>query len=149
MAGSAEQRQPPKPNTDQTCPDSFEARPWELRWYDHDAGRIVRPYTVTSGRTRPTGEQAFDLIAVVTAVRPAPDSVFLAPEQAAIVEMCAHCALTVADIGSATELPLGVVRVLLGDLEHAGFVHVERPDARGAIADKNLLREVINGLHVL
>nr|BFE85678.1 hypothetical protein GCM10020093_082790 [Planobispora longispora] len=41
------------------------------RWLDQDAGPIVRPYTVTRGRTRPTSDR-FDLIATVVATGPAP-----------------------------------------------------------------------------
>ena len=37
-------------------------------WLDRDAGPVVRPYAVTGGRTRPSGE-AFDLVTMVTAVR--------------------------------------------------------------------------------
>ena len=36
------------------------------RWLDAAAGPVVRPYAVTQGRTRHSGE-AFDLVATVTA----------------------------------------------------------------------------------
>ena len=36
------------------------------RWLDAEAGPVVRPYALTRGRTRHSGE-AFDLVATVTA----------------------------------------------------------------------------------
>ena len=39
------------------------------RWLDAKAGPVVRPYALTRGRTRHSGE-AFDLVATVTATQP-------------------------------------------------------------------------------
>ena len=52
-------------------------------WLDEDAGPVVRPYAMTRGRTRPTGD--FDLIAIVIAARPLSSvHIRLEPERAAI-----------------------------------------------------------------
>ena len=39
--------------------------PSNERWLDAEAGPVVRPYALTRGRTRHSGE-AFDLVATVT-----------------------------------------------------------------------------------
>ena len=40
------------------------------RWLDAEAGPVVRPYALTQGRTRHTGE-SFDLVATVMATQAA------------------------------------------------------------------------------
>ncbi len=43
------------------------------RWYDDEAGPVVRPYAMTRGRTSATGGHRLDLIALVAAVPPPGD----------------------------------------------------------------------------
>lgn len=118
------------------------------RWYDGAAGPMVRPYTLTKGRTRPTGRE-FDLIAlVVSDVQDSPD-LPIGPEHGAILDLCRDNALSVAEIAAETDLPLGVVRVLLGDLLDAEFIRVSRPVPPAMLPDEHILREVINGLRAL
>jgi len=117
-------------------------------WVDDQAGPVVRPFTVARGRTRRTGE-VLDLIAVVlTAEVPAPDPMTLGPEDEAILELCLR-PQSVADIAAALALPVGVVRVLLGDLSDRGLIVVRRPASPSAAPDAGLLREVIDGLRAL
>ncbi|WP_377273976.1 DUF742 domain-containing protein [Peterkaempfera sp. SMS 1(5)a] len=108
---------------------------------------------MTRGRTRPAGDGYFDLVSVITVVDPGPAAVgsepVLDPEHQVIVEMCGREPLTVAEIGAATGLPLGVVRVLLGDLDDAGLIRVTRPVPPAQLPDERLLKEVINGLRAL
>jgi hypothetical protein len=60
----------------------------EDQWLDEEAGPVVRPYALTRGRTRPTGE-ALDLIALVTAVRGVEvNPMGLDPEHLALLRMC-------------------------------------------------------------
>src|SRR5262249_58448925 len=60
----------------------------EDQWLDREAGPVVRPYALTRGRTRPTGE-ALDLIALVTAVRGVEvDMAGLDPQHLALLQMC-------------------------------------------------------------
>src|SRR5689334_7452860 len=85
------------------------------RWLDEEAGPVVRPYAMTSGRTRPSNGE-FDLISLIVATRPAaPGDLNLGPEHAAIIRMCQQ-PLSVAEIAAHLNLPVGIVRVLLGDL---------------------------------
>jgi hypothetical protein len=116
------------------------------RWLDEDAGPIVRPYTMTRGRTRPSGAD-FDLIAIVTTVTTG-DPAGLAPEHLSVLRAC----LTpnpVAEIASETGLALAVVRVLLGDLRDRGLVLVRPPAMGGRKPREHILREVLQGLDAL
>ncbi|GII02327.1 DUF742 domain-containing protein [Planobispora takensis] len=115
------------------------------RWPDPDPGPIIRPYTVTRGRTRPAGE-GFDLIATVAAIRPAPPD--LPPEHLRLLGACRR-PITVAEAASRTGLPVGVVRVLLGDLRNAGLLTVHTPPTTIAAPRENLLRDVLSGLRAL
>ncbi|GAA0690049.1 DUF742 domain-containing protein [Kitasatospora atroaurantiaca] len=123
--------------------------PQHTRWYDDAAGPMVRPYAMTKGRTRPTGRE-FDLIALVVSNVP-PDTADLAvgPEQGLILDLCQNNALSVAEIAAETDLPLGVVRVLLGDLLDAEYIRVSRPVPPAMLPDEHILREVIDGLRAL
>jgi hypothetical protein len=126
----------------------------DRHWYDDDAGPLVRLYALTQGRTRPAS-QAFDLIALIRSEPPyGPDDPYgmdpgLAPEPAAILELCRHQPQSVAEIAADCELPVGVVRVLLGDLLDAGLIHVSHPVPPAMLPDERILREVINGLQAL
>jgi hypothetical protein len=126
----------------------------EPNWFDEEAGPMVRLYALTRGRTRPASE-AFDLIAMVVADSPyGPDSPYgedpgLAPESAAILNLCRYQAQSVAEIAAELDLPVGVVRVLLGDLLDAGLIRVSRPVPPAMLPDERILREVINGLRAL
>jgi len=118
------------------------------RWLDAEAGPVVRPYALTRGRTRHTGE-SFDLVATVltTDVRIAdPDA--LAPEHVSVLRL-ARAPTTVADIASDVDLPLGVVRIPLADLRELGLVAIRTPVTMAERVDKHTLREVLNGLRGL
>lgn len=130
-------------------PVSAETGDTAPEWFDEEAGPVVRLYAVTAGRARPTSE-AFDLIAVVHA-EPAGDDLPrpASPEQAAILGLCRNAPRSVADIAADSDLPVGVVRVLLGDLLDAGYIGVSRPVPPAQLPDAGILREVINGLRAL
>jgi len=118
-------------------------------WLDGDAGRVARPYTVTGGRTRPRGETYFDLIDVVAATNAhRGDGVPVSPECIRILQLSQR-PVSVADLASAVGLPLGVMRVLLGDLVHDGMIKLLRPAPGGQVTDERLLRKVLDGLHTL
>ena len=122
------------------------------RWLDADAGPVVRPYALTQGRTRHTGE-SFDLVATVMATRSFADPSFidsasLAPEHLSVLQL-ARLPTTVADIASDVDLPLGVVRVILADLRELGLVMISTPVVLAERVDRHTLREVLNGLRGL
>jgi len=115
-------------------------------WLDAAAGPVVRPYALTQGRTRHSGE-AFDLVATVTATGArVAEPGGLAPEHLSMLRL-AQAPTAVADIASDVDLPLGVVRILLADLRELGLVTIAVPVT--AKVDKNTLREVLHGLRRL
>ncbi|MEU1799570.1 DUF742 domain-containing protein [Streptomyces sp. NPDC019937] len=123
---------------------------FEQRWYDDEAGPLVRLYAVTTGRARAGTEQRLDLMTVIHAVPPDPDrDLVLSPEQAAILRLCGTRPHPVADIASDSGLPLTVVRVLLGDLLAAGLIRATPPVPPARLPDAHILRRVIDGLRAL
>ncbi|MFJ6631819.1 DUF742 domain-containing protein [Streptomyces sp. NPDC091376] len=120
----------------------------DSRWYDEEAGPLVRLYAVTTGRARPSGER-LDLMTVIHALpQTGPDPV-LPPEQTAILRLCRPRPHPVADIASDSGLPLAVVRVLLGDLLEAGLIRATPPVPPAQLPDARILRRVIDGLRAL
>ncbi|MGA5316196.1 DUF742 domain-containing protein [Streptomyces pseudogriseolus] len=121
-------------------------------WFDDEAGPVVRPYAMTRGRTTSAAQHRLDLIAVVVAephADDAEDDPSLSPEHIDIVALCRETPQTVAELGAGLDLPVGVVRVLVGDLVDAEFVHVNRPVPPAELPDESILRDVINGLRAL
>jgi hypothetical protein len=122
-------------------------------WYDAEAGPLVRPYAMTGGRTEPgPGNVRFDLIALVDIAADGPGSdeeSLLGPEHRALLSLCRVETQSVAELAADADLPVGVVRVLLGDLWEAGYVTVRRPVPPAQLPDERILREVIEGLRVL
>lgn len=124
------------------------------RWRPRNAGRVVRPYAVTGGRTEPVDGEPLDLLAVVVAVRQRPEAgevsgiVRLAPEHRRILAVCRR-RITVADVAADVDLPVGVVRVLLADLIQDGAVIVMRQRPAGEQASNDTLQEILNGLRAL
>jgi hypothetical protein len=120
-------------------------------WYEDETGAMVRPYTVTRGRTRPSDRHRIDLMSQVTAlhgeVRPGVDHA-----GAALLALVRHRPRPVVELAADADLPLTVVRVLLGDLAEAGLVRVDVPRRAapgGAADDPELLREIIERLRDL
>ncbi|GAA3116723.1 DUF742 domain-containing protein [Streptomyces rectiviolaceus] len=123
------------------------------QWYDNEAGPLVRPYAMTGGRTEPGPSGVrFDLIALVTLDENAPgpgDDTALGPEHRSLIELCRTETQSVAELAADADLPVGVVRVLLGDLLEMGCVKVSRPVPPAQLPDEKILREVIDGLRAL
>ncbi|MFJ4715328.1 DUF742 domain-containing protein [Streptomyces sp. NPDC088785] len=123
------------------------------QWFDREAGPMVRPYTVTAGRTAAGPEGArCDVIALVSlddAVPTVHDDTALGPEHRSILEMCRVETRTVAELAAGAEVPVGVVRVLLGDLLDLGRVKVTAPVPPIRLPVETILREVIDGLRAL
>ena len=118
------------------------------RWLDREAGPVVRPYAVTKGRTAPAAGTSAGLIDVIAAIdAELPVGLRLSPEHRQIL---AHCGrpITVVDLASDIDLPVGVVRVLLSDLSQHGIVRV-LATPRGPVTNERLLRDVLDGLHAL
>lgn len=117
------------------------------RWFDQEAGPLVRLYALTRGRTRPVGP-VLDVVDVLETVGPpAALAHWLPPEHRRLLELCST-PVAVADLASETGLPLGVVQVLLGDLHQRGLVSVVGT-AKAHTQDESVLRKVLDGLRAL
>jgi len=119
------------------------------RWLDRDAGPIVRPYALTKGRTMPASGSHVGLIDVVVAVADAqlPGDVRLNREHRRVLNRCRH-PVTVVDLASDIDLPVGVVRVLLSDLSQYGVLRVVATP-RAPVTNERLLRDVLDALQAL
>ncbi|MEY9968362.1 hypothetical protein ABIA33_006446 [Streptacidiphilus sp. MAP12-16] len=91
--------------------------------YEYETGEVVRPFIVTSGRTRPLREE-LRLETLVSAL-PAALTAPLSFERLRIVELCQY-PRSVAEISALLPVPLGVARVLVGDLSAERYVQVHR-----------------------
>ncbi|MFF8946605.1 DUF742 domain-containing protein [Streptomyces sp. NPDC014864] len=121
-------------------------------WFDDEAGPVVRPYAMTRGRTSHAAQHRLDLIAVVVTEPHVDDPEAdhtLSPEHVDIVELCRDTPQSVAELSAELDLPVGVVRVLVGDLVDEEYVHVKRPVPPAELPDESILRDVINGLRAL
>ncbi|WP_037911524.1 DUF742 domain-containing protein [Actinacidiphila yeochonensis] len=91
------------------------------------SGAPDRLYTLTGGRRSASGS-ALDLMTRVVGERgPVPG---MPSEAVRILALCRR-PVAVAELAGRLGLPLGVVRVLLGDLIDAGCVAVRRPTLAG------------------
>ncbi len=137
------------------------ALPWddEYGYEDGDDGAdsMVRPYTITRGRTAPERDD-FTLITLLTSV-PAPVDAYgapvrparLQPEHRIIIDRCRTPA-AVAEVAADLDLPVSVTKILLGDLVAQGLLTARAPIsvARAAGgADRGLLAAVREGLRRL
>lgn len=117
------------------------------RWFDQEAGPVVRLYALTKGRATPAAP-GLDVVDMVVAANP-PDfhPQWLPPEHRLLHELCG-APVAVADLASETGLPLGVVQVMLSDMHRQGLVGVVRP-TKGSAVDEGVLKSVLEGLRAL
>lgn len=105
---------------------------------------LVRPYMVTGGRTQALGP-ALQLETLVRTteqgLRAAGDRMF---EQREVLSMCTR-PTSIAEVASALNVPVGVARVLIGDLIAESLL-----DHAGATSkDEHLVRRLIDGVRSL
>ncbi len=106
--------------------------------------RLVRPYTVTGGRTQPRYKLALEALVTATVYEPRDLSV-LAPECQAILQFCLDWR-SVAEISAVLRLPLGVARILVADMSADGLVRIHQRDDSEGRPDLHLLERVLSGL---
>lgn len=110
-------------------------------------GRLIRPYSLTGGRTRPSRSDLTmtSQVIAVPSVEPRTD---VEPEAQRILAHCSH-PLAVAEVASRTGLPLGVVRILLSDLMDQGHVMVYTSQWRRGRPNAEALRTIIDRIRAL
>ena len=112
-------------------------------------GRLVRPYAMTGGRTRSSGAEIPLEALVIVTDEGRQRAMGLAWEHRAIVELCAS-PMSVAEVSAHLKVPLGVARVLVGDMAAEGLVEMSGASGNEqAPNDLNLLERVLNGLRAL
>lgn len=118
-------------------------------WYDDAAGPLIRPYTVTRGRTT-SNWRDLDMITLVVAARWDSSVDRMGHEHGQIVRLCGH-PISVAEISAKLSLPLAVTKILIGDLIEAGYLIFRAPPSPGPSQnhDLNLLQKVLDGVRKL
>jgi hypothetical protein len=111
---------------------------------DDDAGPLIRPYTVSDGRTRPSAH--FDLMTMVSATNVTPRN-DLGAEHAHVLTLCKN-PVAVAEIAALLRMPAVVIKVLLSDLLESGAVATRSPrtPVGSDPIDLELLEAVLDGL---
>jgi hypothetical protein len=103
---------------------------------------------MTGGRTRPAHTD-LEIEALVSTTSLGERSPKLTVEQRAIAALCRDI-LSIAEISARLDLPLGVTRVLVGDMADEGLVMLHRPTQAAADRpDLALLERVLYGLRAI
>jgi hypothetical protein len=117
-------------------------------WTGDGSVSLVRPYAMVRGRTH-VRHNVFDLaafvVSLVVTLRTYQD---VMPEHQQLVDLCRR-PVSVGELVAHVGLPLGVVRVLLGDLLDMGVIRVGGEDWPSGRPSTDLIREVLAGLHAL
>jgi hypothetical protein len=110
---------------------------------------LVRPYTMTGGRTRPRYQLAIEAL-VSASVQPHEVRAQL-PEHQRICHLCQEIK-SVAEISALLAIPLGVARILVADMAEAGLVAIHQPggdESADGQPDVTVLERVLSGLRRL
>ncbi len=108
----------------------------------------VRPYAWTRGRTKSGLDLAIETL-VSTSQRGRDQMGLLQVEHRAVAELCEQTR-SVAEVAALMSLPLGVARVLLGDMAGLGVVTVHQTaSSAGNAPDLALMERVLSGLRRL
>jgi Protein of unknown function (DUF742) len=108
----------------------------------------VRPYTWTRGRTKSGLDLAIETL-VSTSQRGRDQMGLLQVEHRAVAELCEQTR-SVAEVAALLSIPLGVARVLLGDMAGLGVVTVHQTaSSAGNKPDLALMERVLSGLRRL
>ncbi|MEV7096119.1 DUF742 domain-containing protein [Amycolatopsis sp. NPDC051045] len=155
---------PPRPPADWTPPPDPETRwiphpePWEdPAWHEParvspvpvaSAGSRVRPYTRTGGRTRSDHNLALEAL-VSTSDDGRRYRGVRSVEHRRICDLCLDTR-SVAEIAAHLRLPLGVVKVLVGDMADIGLVLVHQTELiLGDRSSREFMERVLAGLRAL
>jgi uncharacterized protein DUF742 len=127
----------------------IDAPPVEPEQAENDTGAAaVRPYTWTRGRTKSGFDLAIETL-LSTSRRGREQMGMLQVEHRAVAELCGETR-SVAEVAALLSLPLGVARVLLGDMAGLGLVTVHQTaSSAGNAPDLALMERVLSGLRRL
>jgi hypothetical protein len=109
---------------------------------------LVRPYTLTAGRTTSRVDLSLETPIGIAAFGPAPR--WPANDVRADILRLARHILSVAEIAARLSLPLGVARVLIGDLVTEGYLRTHVTLATVNVEDRReLMGRTLRGLRAL
>ncbi|MBB5959037.1 hypothetical protein FHS29_005657 [Saccharothrix tamanrassetensis] len=143
----AERRPEPDPEDQPTRPhQAFQDEEADFGFPREEAASIVRAYSWTGGRT--TSSLQLEVETLVSAVgRDQPGA--LESEYHEVIGLVDH-PRSVAEVAALLRLPLGVAKVLLGDMAERGLIDVhESASADGEQPDLGLMERVLAGLRRL
>lgn len=115
--------------------------PGDDAWLDGDAGRLVRPYAVTNGRTSPSLK--LELLSMVVATGHIMNSLEL--DHLQVLGLCQQ-PTSVAEIAARLRLPAVATKVLLADLVDYGAVRAAPSRTAADASNRLLLERVLDGL---
>ena len=106
--------------------------------------RFVRPYTLTGGRTEAVVDLPFE--ATLVLIPQVVERTAANPESQRILGVCDS--RSVAEVSALMKMPIGVTRVLLGDLVQQGFVKVQETITETTSHDEriDLIERTLRGL---
>lgn len=111
-------------------------------WFDDAAGRLIRPYTVSNGRTEPTIRMELLSMVIATGRRQRGQ---LGPDHAQALGLCGSVT-TVAEVAARLRLPAVVTKILLSDLVDWGAVDARAPDPMADSSNPVVLEKILNAL---
>jgi hypothetical protein len=111
-------------------------------WFDDAAGRLIRPYTVSNGRTEPTLRMELLSMVIATGRRPPGQ---LGPEHAQALGLCGTVT-TVAEVAARLRLPAVIAKILLSDLVDWGVVDTRAPRPIADSSNPAVLETILNAL---
>ncbi|WP_181777270.1 DUF742 domain-containing protein [Amycolatopsis pittospori] len=117
--------------------DQSPDRPGKMR------SRRIRPYALTGGRTKSSHLLLVETLISVPRYDPSLAEALM-PESRSLYERARERS-SIAELSVGLDLPLGVVRVLIGDLATQGAVFVH-PTAHAYNHDTNVLERILDGL---
>jgi Protein of unknown function (DUF742) len=114
---------------------------------DLDAATYIRPYSWTGGRTR--SKQQLELETLVSTSELCQATRLERLEHHSIADLCRH-PRSVAEVGAVLGVPLGVAKVLLGDMADLGLITVHHTvTENGSSSHLMLMKRVLSGLRRL
>jgi uncharacterized protein DUF742 len=107
--------------------------------------RFVRPYTITAGRTKAAVDLPMEATLRIQP-RDASADPALGVGARVVLDLCDR--RSVAEVSALSSMPIGVVRVLLGDLVQQGLVRVQATITESSSKDERieLIERTLRGL---
>ncbi|MEV7729438.1 DUF742 domain-containing protein [Streptomyces sp. NPDC101733] len=108
---------------------------------------LVPLFVITNGRALPPDHEYEHTTLVTAAAENGPVTArTLSPEAGQVMDLVANGFLSVAEVAGHTHLPLGIVRILLAQLEEDRLILARTPIPRAERVDRELVSAVLEGL---